>query len=142
MAQQTTDIEEMPRGHNSLDLDDSDSRSVPDLDGYTHVYVHFVNGLKLTISLPSTCTVAQLQHQVIAKASRYGIYTSVEHTVLSTVGRYSSVVHSEDILEDILDTTEDHKFILYPLEEVVRASKLGVCPSLTKWIQGPTPTKD
>jgi hypothetical protein len=88
----------------------------PDLDGNVRIYVHLITGSKVVVSLPPTATVAQLHDEVVTRTFQHGFNTTINNTVLSTIGRYSAVVHSEDLLEDILDTTEEHSFVLYPLE--------------------------
>lgn len=80
------------------------------------IYVLLANGTRILVPIIPTATIDDLHAEVLRRAARLGETGSIQDTVLETTGHNASVLFGEDLLTDVLDTTENFTFLLTSLD--------------------------
>jgi hypothetical protein len=71
------------------------------------VYVRLANGTRILVPISPDATIGGLHTEVTRRATRLGISANKNETVLETTGPNASILFEEDLLADVIDTTEN-----------------------------------
>jgi hypothetical protein len=80
------------------------------------VYVRLASGARILIPIAQTATVDELHAEVVRRAAKLGGPVSMRNSVLETTGHNASILFGEDLLRDVMDTTENFTFSVTSLD--------------------------
>jgi hypothetical protein len=103
------------------------SESVFSSSNTLRVYVR-VNGARIVVPISHMATVDQLHAEAVRRAARLGSTVSVQNSILQTTGHNAALLFGEDLLTDILDTTENLTFLLNPLDVTLTQVRTAILP--------------
>lgn len=93
---------------------------------HLRVYVRLDNGVQLLIPIPRTASVDDLHNEVLRRASALGAVDTVANSVLKTTGNHASILFGEDLLTDVLDTTENATFLMTSLNRNLTSGQVSI----------------
>jgi hypothetical protein len=90
------------------------------------VYVRLANGTRILVPISPDATIGGLHTEVTRRAARLGVSSNKNETVLETTGPNASILFEEDLLADVLDTTENSTFDLTSLSVPLTQVRIAV----------------